>query len=498
MSALPEAVQRYLQREAIAPAPTAVLSFDGDWQLLSRSGELAAFGIADVEDELLQRRFKELCMGQSRLGGTRLSQLDLGGGHNADVHLVAEQNQVHVVLIDVRGGVEREREWQQNAQDAKLRSYEQGKQLREARQQRINLEQARDEAKAKAAELVACNQLYDQRLRGGLAELERAAEALLQLPVEHAGRGRHVELLKQAVDRVDRMRAALARAVSRIDEHRDSGSSKMAMDELSAELYASVAAQVEARGVGFSLRLQQRSAEPLRGIAGAASETFHYGLWLTLLRSRGEVEGVLRWDGQFAQLQLISDADDFDLRQAELLWEHRLPAVADEPLAYALFGLGRCAHRYRGRVLEQRDSKGRHRLLISLAGRQDEPSGEITSPGFRGPVGIISGDRDYAEEWIAQLGARGITLHNFGSEPQVLQELYEDAPPALLFDLHSAPEGRSMAYKLRARGYPGQLLALGDDDNPLSGSMASTWSAALPRDCSTRQLLRTLSGRSGA
>ncbi len=498
MSALPDAVQRYLQREAIAPAPTAVLSFDGDWQLLGRSGELAAFGIADAEDELLQRRFKELCIGQSRLGGTRLSQLDLGGGHNADVHLVAEQNQVHVVLIDVRSGVERERDWQQNAQDAKLRSYEQGKQLRELRQQRISLEQARDGANAKAAELTACNQLYDQRLRGALADVERATTALLELPTEHGGRARCAELLKQAVGRVDKIRAALNRAVSRINEHSGGGSSQMAMDELSAELYASVAAQVEARGVGLSLRLQQRSAEPLRVIAGAASETFHYGLWVTLLRSRSEVEGILRWDGQFAQLQLLSDADDFDLRQAELLWEQRIPAIDDEPLAYALFGLGRCAHRYRGRVLEQRDSQGRHRLLISLAGRQDEPSGEITSPGFRGPVGIISDDHDYAEEWIAQLGARGIGLSHYAADSKVLSELYEDAPPALLFDLQSAPEGRSMAYKLRARGYPGQLIALGDEDSPLSGSMAATWSAALPRDCSSRQLLRTLAGRSGA
>ena len=498
MSALPDAVQRYLRREQIAPLAAAALSFDGDWRLLGRSGELTRFALDQAADADLERQFRELCMGQSRLGGTRLSQLDLGEGHNADVHLVAEHSQVHVVLVDVHEAVEQERSWQQNAQEAKLRSYEQGRQLRDLRQQRISIEAERDAAKAQASELSARNQLFDQRLRGVLAEIERSAERLLALPAEHGGRQRETELLRQAISQADRCRLSLARAVARISGQVDDTISQVALDQLSAELYASVAVLLEAPERSLSLRLQQRSPEPLRMVAGAAAEIFHYALWASLLRCRGELEAVLRWDGQFAQLQCNSDSDDLSLTESALLWDQQLPAVDDPPLTYALFGLGRSAHRHHGRVLEQRDSDGRHRLLISLPGRREEPSGDITSPGFRGPVGLICGDAEYAEEWVAQLATRGIPLSLHSADPESLQALYENPPPALLFDLQSAAGAPAMAYKLRARGYPGMLLALGELGHPMTNSMAATWSAMLPRDCSLRQLLRTLSGRSGA
>ena len=498
MSDLPEPVQRYLQREAIATAPTASLTFDGDWILLARAGELSAFGLESVSDELLQRRFREFCIGQSRLGGTRLSQLDVGEGHSADVHLVTEKSQVYVILIDVRSSVEHERSWQQNAQEAKLHSYEQGRQLRELRQQRVMLESDRDAAQARVAELTARVELYDQRMLAMVAELDGQAQRLLALPAEHAGRQRETALFKRALVRADQCRIELRQAISRVNGQREDDDAQISIDDLSAELYASVAAQLLSGDVALNLRLQQHSPEPLRGIPGAAAETLHFALWLTLLRSRNEVDAVLRWDGQFVQLQLHSDAEDFSQAEAELLWDQRLPEPTAQVLDQVLFGLGRCVQRYHGRVLEQRDDNGKHRLLVSLPSKAAAPSGEITSPGFRGPVGLVSADPEYTEEWIAQLAARGIKLSVHEATEGALRALYDEAPPALMFDLDSAPDGRSMAYKLRARGYAGLLLALGDESSPISGSMAATWSGALPRATSVRRLLRTLAGRSGA
>lgn len=498
MSTFPESVQRYLRRESIAPAPTASLSFDGDWHLLARAGDLTAFGLEALSDEVLERRFRELCIGQSLLGGTRLNQLDVGDGHSADVHLVAEQAQVHVVLIDVRSSVERERSWQQNAQEAKLRSYEQGRQLRELRQQRVLLESERDGAKAQVAELTARAELFDHRLMAMLGELDGQAQRLLALPPEHGGRQREAALFTQSVAQADACRAGLHNAIARINGQSADGDAQIDVDELSAELYASVAAQLHSGQIALNLRLQQHSPEPLRGITDAAAETFHFALWLTLLRSRIEVDAVLRWDGQFVQLQLDSDADDFDLKAAELLWDQRLPGPNANALERALFGLGRCAQRYQGRVLEQRNDGGKHRLLVSLASKPELPSGDITSPGFIGPLGLVSADSEYAEEWVAQLAARGIDLSIHPTTDESLRALYNSAPPAMIFDLDSAPDGRSMAYKMRARGYPGMLLALGSEGNAMSGSMATTWSDALPRDCTVRRLLRTLAGRSTA
>lgn len=493
---LPAPVQRHLQREEIHAARVACLSFDADWRLLGRSGAISELGLTE-SDDVLERQFRELCHGQSPMRGGRVPQVNLGQHQYADLHLVAEEKQFHVIVIDVSERLQGEQALQQSAQESKLRSYEQGRFLRELKQQLLLTEAERDAARGQVLELVMQAELQGQRLQGALTSVDAEVRRLLKLDPGKGGRLRAEQLLEQALTRIAGLtgeaRQAIGRLLGDIPQDGERPTEELDPDMLAAALYASLRSVVRETGVRIDLRTQRRSSEPLRFAEGCVQEACQLALWQALLRTpSGDVQAALRWDGQFLQLQIESTAPDLDTAEADALWEQKLPAAGAAQAQSVLFGLGRLLHRHAGRALVQ-PLNGRTRLLISLPARIDRDRGDITSPNFRGPVWLFSADRVFGEELLAQFAARGVDLRQHDVDERELRQALEIAPPAMLFDLDVNPEASVLAFKLRVRGYVGALVALGGPEQH-SGALAATWRHHLPRSTSPQQLLRVLAG----
>lgn len=493
---LPAKVEGHLKREGISAAGVACLSFDADWRLIGRSGAIDQLGLNGSAD-VLERQFRELCFGQSPLRGGRVPQVNLGHERFADLHLVAEEERFHVAVIDVTERLQQEQAFQQSAQESKLRSYEQGRQLRELKQQLLLVEAERDAARAQVLELVMQAELQGQRLQGALLSVDAEVRRLLALDRGKAGRQRAEQLLEQALAQIAGLtaeaRQALGRLLSDPPQDRDRPTEQLDPDQLAASLYASLRGVAREHGVRLDLRTQRRSGEPLRFAEGCVTEACQLALWQALLRTTaGDLQAALRWDGQFVQLQIESQAPDLSEAEADALWEQRLPAAGADPAQSVLFALGRLLHRHAGRALVQ-PLDGRLRLLVSMPARIDRDSGDITSPNFRGPVWLFSADKVYGEELLAQFAARGVDLRQHDVDERELRHALEAAPPAMLFDLDVNPEASVLAFKLRVRGYGGALVGLGGPEVH-SGALASTWRHHLPRSISPQHLLRVLAG----
>lgn len=493
---LPESVQRHLQRENLGSAGVACLSFDAQWRLQQRSGAIEALGL-EAPDEVLERQFRELCHGQSPTRGGRVPQVNLGKDHYADLHLVAEDRCFHVAVIDVSERLQAERALQQTAQESKLRSYEQGRQLRELRQQLLLAEAERDAARAQVLELAMQAELQGQRLQGALDRVDAEVRRLLRLEPGQGGRLRAEQLLEQALARIahlsDDARQALSRLLPQAPIVADQASEELDLDQLSAELFLGLRRVIAEHGVKLDLRTQRRSTDPMNFASGSVLQTCQLALWQTILRSGGgNIDALLRWDGQFLQLQIESSGSDFEPLLADALWDQKLPADGSGAPAMVLFALGRVLHRHGGRALTQ-PLPGRLRLLVSLPARNlQEHGGDITAPNFRGPVWLFSADRVWGGELLAEFAARGVDLRQHEVDEKELRLALEASPPAILFDLDVNPEASVLAFKLRVRGYAGALIALGGPD-PKGGAMAATWRQHLPRSSSAKDLLRMLS-----
>ena len=494
---LPPAVQKHLQRENLGAGGVACLSFDSDWRLTARSGAVRELGLDGDNQDVLERQFRELCHGQSPTRGGRVPQVNLGNGHYADLHLVGEEQCFHVAVVDVSERLLEEQALQQRAQENKLRSYQQGRQLRELRQQLLLVEAERDAARAQVLELAMQAELQGQRLQGALDRVDSEVRRLLQLEPGQGGRQRAELLLEQALAQIghlsDDARQALARLVPQAPIVADSENEELDIDQLAAELFRGLRRLIREQGVKLDLRTHRRSADPLRFATGSVLQTCQLALWQTILRSPGgDIASILRWDGQFLQLQIESSAADFEPALADALWDQKLPADDAGPGAMVLFALGRVLHRHGGRALAQPLPQGL-RLLVSLPARvMQESGGDITAPNFRGPVWLFSADKVYGAEMLAEFGARGVDLRQHEVDERELRHALEAAPPAILFDLDVNPEAAVLAFKLRVRGFAGALIALGGPD-PKGSALSATWRMHLPRSASAKELLRMLS-----
>ena len=451
---LPRAIEDYLNRAAIAPVDSLLLSFDENWQWLGYVGDLARFSLAQTPTEEIALLLKALCMGLPRVRGAALKHIGLPNGRFVDLHLFSSKSGVHVLLLDAREEVEKTRVWQQNAQETELKSYEK---TRELRKQRSSLSEVRKERDVLAWALALA------QARSG------------QLRHELFATGAAVEALADALERTER-NAPLVRSAVPCN-----------LEAVAQSLEKLSVAQI-------SLMRNRDDVRPIAANAAACASALLPLLMFAHRRaslSTPQLSATLQLENDTLRLSAYCGNNDLTARESGLAWERKLPAsnyrsdeinagVAPSWLPSDL-ALVLCAQRQAAmgaRLTRQFEPKLGLTLVLSVplpkgVGANTFELGVIAAPRTRVALAVgarcwlLSLDQALAQIVGTAVESRGLILEQPVYVDGLLAQLMSNPPQVLLIDpnLQGAPK---FAFSARSAGFTGLIIAL----RPVTGGAA--------------------------
>ncbi len=156
--ALPQPVESWLRSVLIEQAHPLLLSFDADWQLRDARGDAAFYGIDVAASGHGLQQLQDLFIGLPFDDNHEIPFVELASGRSVHVHLSADSDGFHVLLIDAEEARTRERAQQQLGHEAVLTGHEKTRAIGQLKDIRNQLERQRaslEEANALKNALIA-------------------------------------------------------------------------------------------------------------------------------------------------------------------------------------------------------------------------------------------------------------------------------------------------------------------------------------------------------
>lgn len=154
----PPLIEAWLRSVLIEQAHPLLLSFDADWQLHDARGDAAFHGIDLGESGRGLQQLQDLFIGLPLDGNQEIPFVELANGRSVHVHLIADGDSFHVLLIDAEEARTRERAQQQLGHEAMLAGHEKTRAIGQLKDIRSQLERQRaslEEANALKNALIA-------------------------------------------------------------------------------------------------------------------------------------------------------------------------------------------------------------------------------------------------------------------------------------------------------------------------------------------------------
>ena len=422
----PAEVSKYLARVGLSETDVCVLSFDEAWALEGSHGELARFGLAELDGEQLGTLFQEICLGLSRVRGAELKQVSLPNGSAVDLYLFSAPDCVHVMLLDVQAEMDEAREWQQSAQETKLRSYEKSRELRSNRARIDNLRQEFDALKVTYT-----------LFRTTVAVLAGEFGALAGQTGEHA--------------------LAVASSLAAVLPFK--------APQSGADLDLSTLVARLRQVTGINVLVSGRNSETPTLSEPEIRATLLAALQQAKLRATGAaIKATLIWDGTSLLFSVFDGGADFTTAQRLALWEGQLPKDECDELTAHLLVLGARLRAACGRVTARWTAERGMQLTLSVR--------NVLPPVYERtralpPVGSGFWLLTAAENW-RQAGSHALEAAGFGVElhaevDALLERAVLDPPIAVFVDpTLQQGAGAKFAFQLRAQGFTGRIVSLGE------------------------------------
>jgi len=418
-SELPLAVSRHIERENLQGSAAASFSFSANWQLLGRNGQLQALGLESLSDAAASTLLRDVCSGLAKLHGPPIAQLTLPNGTACELHLIAESDRFHTLLLDRRAQIEALRTLQQASQEHALSALARGKQLKLARVR--------------------------------IAELTRERDALRST----LARERAKRLLRLATPELHAQTPTL----------------------LHARVQALVAPLAQARAVRLELELNASLDAPLHELDPEAALGLPvYAIVQALLRasSGSTVKATLRVSARALQISVKDSGPALSEAERAWLWQEPAPGADGDDLALALYAMNALCREGNGRVTLPAEADAAVTLSASLP--RIVHITERSTPNTLALDGqrlALWGDFTALTSELTQAGAT-LELHEFAES--ALPALNAANPPALLVRPGTQTTlAKRLIFKLRALGFGGRVIAL--SATPPAG--AAWWDAWL-------------------
>jgi hypothetical protein len=421
---LPTALKLFLEERRLRLDEVCVLEFDAYWQPLEKSGAVAHFALHNMPDSEISALFQALCLGLPRTRGAELKHVGLPHGQVVDLRLYSLKRSVFVLLVDVREEVEKARNWQQNAQETELLSYEKTRELRRSRTRGQSLK----------SQLIALRRtLWLERAQNELLLLRMAALANSSAP--------------------DMLRC--------IASHRaaDAGAQACSVEELAQNLRHTIADRVDITVQGEATRSALHSS-------WANTEIFLPILVFAHARNlTGQTRLTLSADPQQLRAELISSGPDLGVVETQLLWEQALPERDLDKSETALLLFAERLSKQGGRVTRSFSAgvgAGELKLSISVPKTSIAP---LATTRVRLGVGAQFWVLSQREEQLVVvrrfIQARGFEMQQHFDVSAMLQRI-KDSPPHVILADASEMSALKFVFRARGEGYSGRAIALGN------------------------------------
>lgn len=401
---LPQAVARFIARQGLTAPAMASVSFDPEFKLIGRNGALDELGLASLGDAELEVLLRDVCLGLSKLHGAPIAEITLPNLTACELHLIAENDRFHTLILDRRDQVQGVRVLQQAAQENDLKAQDRAKQLRAARAAIKQLSQERDALKV---------------------ELLRASARLSLLAFAPPEAPLRPDALKAKVLAV--LQPLALRLHVRL-ELTQAGASNAPLHELTAEMALGVPV--------FAIRQAM-----LRAKAGDT------------------VRATIKCSADVLQVTVVDQAQALSESERRCIWESQAPEPAAGELALTLYALGSWCREGKGRVTVPQTNDLSITLIASVP-REPEVTERIGPKrvSLHGQRIVILGE---AEAWAERLVDAGAQVQSLALSESTIGVLVAEAPPAVLIRAGTAGAlAKRLVFKLRAHGYAGVIIAI--------------------------------------
>ena len=457
---LPPLVEARLRDVLVQRGHPLLLSFDHGWRLRDARGDAAFHGIDIASPERGVQQLQDLFIGLSVDDDQDIPFVELANGRSAHVHLIADDEGFHVLLVDAEEARNRERAQQQLGHEAMLAGHEKSRAIGQLKEIRSQLERQRaslEEANALKNALIAT---MSHEFRTPLTSVFGYLHLLEQRGDADTGPA------LQAIRRNATHLYALAENLLEYGRDEAGGSllNPVAIDlaALRADLEAMFLPLAVDKGIGFRATLDVADAAvprfdevKLRQVAiNLLSNAVRY-------TTQGEVVCAMRWrDGQLA-LEVrdsgIGIAAEF---QASVFKPfNRGGQAGSKGAGLGLSIVRRLVEQMRGR-LELESEAG-----VGTTFRVDLPAVRATVAAAGSAQGrsvlVVDDDPDVADLLVALLDDLGYRTRVVADAEQAIAMAMAEPPDVLLVDVElPGMSGNAEVFRLRSQGYRGRVVML--------------------------------------
>lgn len=457
---LPPAVEARLREVLVQRGHPLLLSFDRDWGLRDARGDAAFHGIDIASPERGVEQLQDLFIGLSLVDDQDIPFVELANGRSAHVHLIADGDGFHVLLVDVEESRNRERAQQQLGHEAMLAGHEKSRAIGQLKAIRSQLERQRaslEEANALKNALIA-TMSHEFRtpltsIFGYLHLLEQRGEADPRPALQAIRRNAtHLYALAENLLEYGRDEAggALLNPVT-ID-----------LAALRADLEAMFQPLALDKRIGFRATLDVADAATprfdevkLRQVAiNLLSNAIRY-------TTQGEVACTLRWRDGRLSLEVrdsgIGIAPEF---QASVFKPfNRGGQAGSKGAGLGLSIVRRLVQQMQGRLELESEAGVGTTFRVDVPGAQ---AGASVAADARGrSVLIVDDDPDVADLLRALLDDLGYRTRVVADAEQAIALAMVEPADVMLVDVElPGMSGNAAVYRLRSQGYRGRVVML--------------------------------------
>lgn len=457
---LPPPVEARLRDVLVQRGHPLLLSFDHGWRLRDARGDAAFHGIDIASPEHGVQQLQDLFIGLSLGDDQDIPFVELANGRSAHVHLIADGDGFHVLLVDAEQARNRERAQQQLGHEAMLAGHQKSRAIGQLKEIRSQLERQRaslEEANALKNALIAT---MSHEFRTPLTSIFGYLHLLEQRGDADPGPA------LQAIRRNATHLYALAENLLEYGRDEAGGSllNPVAIDlaALRADLEAMFLPLAADKGIGFRATLDVADAAvprfdevKLRQVAiNLLSNAVRY-------TTQGEVACAMRWqDGRLAldvQDSGIGIAAEF---QASVFKPfNRGGQAGSKGAGLGLSIVRRLVEQMCGR-LELESEAG-----VGTTFRVDVPGVPAAGPAAGSAQGrsvlVVDDDPDVADLLVALLDDLGYRTRVVADAEQAIAMAMAEPPDVLLVDVElPGMSGNAAVFRLRSQGYRGRVVML--------------------------------------
>lgn len=459
----PAVVQAYLRAVLVDRAHLLLFSFAPGWRLLGVQGDPAFYGLVpDGPDGL--RALQDLFVGLPLDRDQDIPFVELANGRSAHVHLVADRDGFHVLLLDAEEARSHERVQQQLVHEAVIAGHAKSKAIGQ-------LKDIRDELGRQRSSLEEANALKNALIATLSHEFRTPLTAIfgyLHLVERRAIADATSRQALQAVRRSATYLFALAENLLEYGRGEAGGALLNPVDvdlgALLADVEGMFAPLAEAKGVGFQATLACDGATPPR-----FDEVKLRQILVNLLSNavRYTAQGGITLALDWRERRLVVDVRDSGIGIApEFVGQVFKPFNRGAQAGCKGAGLGlsivrRLVDQMHGTLaLESEPGQGTHFRIELPSVASIAPAAEAPKLLGRRAL-VVDDDPDVAQLLEVLLEDLGFEVEVLGEAVAAIARATAWVPDLMLVDVElPGLSGNAVVYRLRSQGYRGPIVAL--------------------------------------